>query len=168
MKLSVSTSKTGAILDGRAPEITQAGLDRLVTLVTIFLLAETKKRTPQGVYGAQGGLLGSIQGEVKGKGTPAIKGIVMSAQKYAEPIEKGRDPGKSWPPEGALVRWIEVKFGVDNVTAKRIEFAVRRKIGQKGFPGAHMFYNALKDNADKIEAMAEAEGFAIAVKLDGE
>jgi len=167
MKLSVSTIKTGAVLDGRGPEITQAGLDRLVTLVTMFLLAEVKKRTPQGVYGAQGGLLGSMQGEVKGKGTPVIKGIVMSAQKYAEPIEKGRSAGKSWPPEGTLVRWIEVKFGVDNVTAKRIEFAVRRKIGRKGFPGAHMFERAASENTGKIDAMAAAEGFRIAVELDG-
>ncbi|PKN46763.1 MAG: hypothetical protein CVU59_05035 [Deltaproteobacteria bacterium HGW-Deltaproteobacteria-17] len=166
MRLSVSSTKSGAILDGRGPEITQTGLDRLVTLVTMFLLAETKKRTPQGVYGAQGGLLGSIQEEVKGKGTPVIKGVVMSAQKYAEPIEKGRASGKSWPPEGSLVRWIEVKFGVDNVTAKRLEFVVRRKIGRKGFPGAHMFERAATENTGRIDAMAAAEGFKIAVELE--
>lgn len=166
MNLTVSTTHSGAILDDRGPEIIQAGLDRLITLVTMFLLAETKKRTPQGVYGAQGGLLGSMQGEVKGKGTPVVKGIVMSAQRYAEPIEKGRLPGKSWPPEGVLVRWIETKFGVDNATAKRLEFVVRRKIGRKGFTGAHMFERAATENTGKIDAMAAAEGFKIAVELE--
>lgn len=166
MNLSITTQKKGAIVHGRGPEKVQAGLDRLVTLVTMFLLAETRKRTPQGVYGAQGGLLGSIQAEVKDKGTPLIKGVVMSAQKYAEPTEKGRSPGKAWPPEGALVRWIEVKFGVDNTTAKRLEFVVRRKIGRRGFPGAFMFEHAATENTGRIDAMAQAEGFSIAVDLD--
>ncbi|MEA5113020.1 MAG: hypothetical protein VB050_03250 [Geobacteraceae bacterium] len=166
MNLSATTQKKGAIVTGRGPEKIQAGLDRLITLVTMFLLAETRKRTPQGLYGAQGGLLGSIQAEVKDKGTPIVKGSVMSAQKYAEPIEKGRSPGKAWPPEGALVRWIELKFGVDEVTAKRVEFVVRRKIGRRGFPGAFMFERSATENTGRIDAMAQAEGFNIAVELD--
>jgi len=166
MNLSLGIEKKGAILQGKGPEITQAGLDRLVTMITMFLLAETKKRTPQGVFGAQGGLLGSEQADITGKGTPVVKGTVMSAQKYAEPIEKGRTAGKGWPPPGVLVRWIQLKFGVDEKTAQRVEFVVRRKIGQKGFEGAHMFEKSVTENLGRIDTMAQAEGFKIAVELD--
>jgi hypothetical protein len=164
--LGVNIQKSGAVLNGKGPEVIQAGLDRLVDMVTMFLLAEVKKRTPQGVYGAQGGLLGSIQADVAAKGTQVVKGTVMSAQKYAEVIEKGRDPGKAWPPEGVLLRWIEAKLGMSGAEAKRVEFLVRRKIGQKGFEGRHMFEKALTENSGRIEAMAQAEGFKIAVELD--
>jgi len=166
MNLNISIDKSGAILTGKGPEVIQAGLDRLVDMITMYLLAEVKKRTPQGVFGAQGGLLGSIQSQVMGKGTPVIKGQVMSAQKYAEVIEKGRDPGKAMPPEGVLLRWIEVKLGLSGAEAKRVEFLVRRKIGQKGFEGRHMFEKAMTENQVRIESMAQAEGFKIAVNLE--
>jgi hypothetical protein len=166
MNLGISIEKNGAILNGKGPEVIQAGLDRLIDMIVQFLTVEVKKRTPQGAMGAQGGLLGSIQNQVVGKGTPMIKGIVASAQKYAEVIEKGRDPGKAWPPEGVLLRWIEVKMGLSGEEAKRVEFLVRRKIGQKGFPGRHMFEHAVSQNLGRIDSMAEAEGFKISSQLD--
>lgn len=166
MNLSINVSLKGALLSGKAPQIIQAGLDRFVTQVTMFLLPEVQKRTPQGVFGAQGGLLGSIQADVVGKGTPIVKGIVMSAQKYAEVIEKGRTAGKGMPPKGSLVRWIEVKMGLDEKTAQRIEFVIRRKIGLRGFDGRHMFERAVTENMGRIEAMAQAAGLIIATELN--
>lgn len=164
--INVNITRSGALLNGQAPQAIQNGLDRLITMITLFLDREVKARTPQGVYGAQGGLLGSIQHQVVGKGTPLIKGTVMTAQKYAEVIEKGREPGKGMPPSGVLLRWLEVKLGLSEAEAKRVEFVVRRKIGQKGFEGAHMFEKAVTENLGRIDAMAQAEGFAIAVNLD--
>jgi hypothetical protein len=166
MNLRIDVSTKGALLSGKAPEVIQKGLDRFVTKTTMFLLPEVQKRTPQGVYGAQGGLLGSIQAEVTGKGTPVVKGVVMSAQKYAEVIEKGRTAGKGMPPKGTLVRWIETKLGLDEKNAQRIEFVIRRKIGLKGFEGRHMFEKAVTDNLGRIEAMAQAEGLIIATELN--
>jgi hypothetical protein len=163
--INVNITRSGALLTNQAPQIIQTGLDRLVTAVTLFLAAEVKKRVPQGVFGAQGGLLGSIQHEVVGKGTPVIKGIVMSAQKYAEVVEKGRLPGRGMPPAGSLVRWLEVKLGLDEKTARKIEFVVRRKIGLKGFEGAHMFEKAVTENQIKLDQMAQAEGFKLAIDL---
>ena len=165
MNLQINISTKGALLSGKAPQIIQAGLDRFITMVTMFLLGEVQKRTPQGVYGAQGGLLGSIQAEVTGKGSPIIKGTVMSAQKYAEVIEKGRTAGKGMPPKGTLVRWIEVKLGLSETEARKIEFVIRRKIGMKGFEGRHMFEKAVTENIGKIEAMAQACGLTIATEL---
>lgn len=163
--VNIDIEQSGALLTGQPQAIIQAGLDRLITKITHFLDAEVKKRTPQGVFGAQGGLLGSIQAEVVGKGTPLVRGTVMSAQKYAEVIEKGRSAGKGMPPAGVLLRWLEVKLGLDEATARRVEFVVRRKIGQKGFEGAHMFEKSFTENLGKLDAMAQAEGFKIAKDL---
>jgi hypothetical protein len=166
-QITLKVTTQGALLDGKAPRIIQANLDGFVTEVTMFLWAEVKKRTPQGVFGAQGGLLGSIQADVVGKGTPMVKGTVMSAQKYAEVIEKGRTPGKGMPPEGTLVRWLEVKLGLSETEAKRIEFVVRRKIGVKGFKGRFMFEKSVTENLGTLDAIAERYGLKIAVELDG-
>lgn len=166
MNLQIKISTKGALLSGQAPAIIQRNLDAFVTEVTFFLLGEVQKRTPQGVYGAQGGLLGSIQAEVVGKGTPIIKGTVMTAQKYGEVIEKGRSAGKGMPPKGTLIRWIETKMGLDEKTAQRIEFVIRRKIGLKGFEGKHMFEKAVTENLGRIETMAQARGLIIATELN--
>jgi len=164
-QIRIDISTKGALLSGKSPQVIQAGLDRFVTSATMFLDVEVKKRIPQGVYGAQGGLLGSVQHEIQGKGTPIVKGIVMSAQKYAEVIEKGRSPGKGMPPAGVLVRWLEVKLGLDEKTARRIEFVVRRKIGIKGFEGRHMFEKAVTENQARLDQMAQAAGLIIATEL---
>lgn len=166
MNLNIRIDTKGAILQGKGPEIIQKGLDRFVTSATMFLLGQVKMRTPQGVYGAQGGLLGSIQADVQGRGTPHIRGIVATAHSYGEVVERGRQPGRGMPPQGALQRWIEVKFGLSPEAAKRIEFVVRRKIGQKGFEGAHMFEKALTENIGKLQQMAEREGFTIATEMN--
>jgi hypothetical protein len=166
--VNLSVTSNSAALRGRAPVAIQNGLDRFVTSATMLLLAEVKKRTPQGVFGAQGGLLGSIQGEVSSKGTPLVKGLVVSAHKYAEVVEKGRTAGKGLPPMGSLVRWIEVKMGLPESQAKAIEFVVRRSIARKGFQGAHMFENALIDNLNRLQTMGEAQGLQIAMELDHE
>ena len=165
MNLQINVSTKGALLSGKSPEIIQANLDRFVTQATMFLQVEVQKRTPQGVFGAQGGLLGSIQSEITGKGSPVIKGTVMSAQKYAEVIEKGRTAGKGMPPVGTLLRWLEVKLGLSETEAKQIEFVVRRKIGGKGFEGRHMFEKAVTENQSRLDQMAQACGLSIATEL---
>lgn len=165
MNLSISVTTQGALLSGKAPEIVQKALDGFVTEATYFLDGEVKKRTPQGVFGAQGGLLGSIQATVVGRGTPVVKGTVMTAQKYAEVIEKGRAPGRGMPPKGVLVRWIETKLGLDEKQASRVEYVIRRKIGIKGFKGRHMFEKAITENQSRLDAMAARHGLLIATEL---
>jgi len=164
----------------QAPQVVQANLDQAITEATLFLDAKVKANTPQGVYGAQGGLLGSIQNEVTGRGTPIVKGRIMTAHKYAEVIEKGRRPGQKMPPgaitmsdlksrrvnaQGGLVQWIMLKFGVDIKTAMKLEFVVRRSIGKKGFKGAHMFEKALTDNWPQVQSIFDRCGFKIAKEL---
>ena len=172
MSLQVSVSTKGALLSGKAPEVIQTGLDRFVTQVTTFLLVEVQKRTPQGVLGAQGGLLGSIQKDVQGKGTPLIKGIVMSAHLTAAVIEKGRKPGKgiasAVPGDkyvSPLIPWVRAKLGISGKDAERVAYLVGRKIKAEGFEGAHMFEKAVTENIGRIESMAKAAGLTIAMEL---
>lgn len=165
MNLSIKATARGAVATGKAPAVVQSNLDRFVTEATLVLDGEVKKRTPQGVYGAQGGLIGSIQHEIRGRGTPIVKGMVMTAQKYAEVIEKGRRPGKGMPPRGTLLRWLEVKLGLGEAEAQRVEFAVRRSIGIKGFEGRHMFEKAVSENQGRLDQMARACGLAITTEL---
>lgn len=166
MELTVAITQKGKIFEGKAPEIVNEALTSAMYEAVTLLEREVKKRTPLGVYGSQGGLLSTIHGNVTGQGTPIVKGIIATQSKYGEVIEKGRTAGKTWPPEGALIRWMEVKLGMDDTTAKRMEFVIRRKIGRKGFPGVHMFENALNENWQRLEQIFDRMGFDIARKLN--
>lgn len=165
VELKVSITQKGKIFEGKAPEVIQKKLEGAMYSAVMLLEREVKLKTPVGVFGAQGGLQSAIHGEVQGKGTPVVKGIVGHQSKYGDVIEKGRRAGKAWPPEGALLRWIEVKFGVSEKVAKRIEFPIRAKIGKKGFPGTHMFEKGLDENWPKVQGIFDKAGFEIAREL---
>ncbi len=156
----------GPMLTGKAPQVIQRHTDRFIYNATMFLLAEVKKRTPQGVGGAQGGLLASIQPDFEGKGSATTKGIVATKSAHALVVEKGRRPGKGMPPKGSLVRWLQVTLGLDEQVANRVEYVVRRKIAQKGFEGAHMFEKAWTENLPKIQGMAQKAGLEMVVELN--
>lgn len=107
MGLSIKVDVQGALLKGKAPEIVYRNLEVAVTKVTLLLTREVIARTPQGVYGGQGGLISSIGHQiVKGtpviKGLPVIKGIVVSKSQYVEVVENGRRAGAKMPPGAVL------------------------------------------------------------------
>jgi len=165
MQLKVSIIPKGKIFDKEGPEVINQELIGVMYEATSFLEREIKKVTPTGVSGAKGGLVSTVYGEVIEKGTPLIKGIVAHQSGYGDVIEKGRTAGKTWPPEGALLRWIEVKMGKGEEEAKRLEFVIRRKIGQKGFPGAAMFENTFEKKWPVLKKMFDDAGFKIAKKI---
>lgn len=164
--LAVTIDLRGALLLGKGPEIVSEEMEAALYEATAYMERQVKKKTPQGVFGAKGGLLSTIYGEVEGKGTRVVKGVVGHQSKYGDVIEHGRRPGKAWPPEGTLIRWIEETFGVDELVAQRLEFVIRRKIGKKGFPGAFMFRDALDEGWPTLERIFQKHGFAIARKLN--
>jgi hypothetical protein len=168
MGYRVRIETTGPLLQGKAPATVQRHVEAFVTEATLFLAMEVQKRTPQGVYGAQGGLLSTVQPDIQGKGTMLVKGIIGHAKSYGDVVEKGRGPNKGMPPKGSLVRWIEVKMGLDQKTARRIEFVVRRKIGRSGFPGAEMFEKGFVENFARVQAMAAKRGLLVSQELNGE
>jgi len=167
MNIRATISAQGGIYDGKAPDMVRNELIAVMHEATQYLERQIKKETPVGVYGARGGLLSSIHGEVVEKGAAIIRGVVATQSVYGEVIERGRRPGKAWPPKGSLLRWIELKMGVDEKEAKRIEFAIRAKIGKKGFPGKQMFKKTWDREFPAIQRMFERAGFDIARKVNG-
>jgi len=168
MKMEATVTIKGAIFAGKGPEIIQSEVLAFMYEATAFLERKVKENIREagrvGVGGAQGGLLSTIHGEVE-KGTPVTKGVVAHQSKYGDVIEKGRTPGKTWPPEGALLKWMMLKMGLGETEAKRLEFVVRRKIGRKGFPGIHMFEKAWTRYLPQIIAMADTHGLKLAERL---
>lgn len=167
METSVSIRISGPLLQGKSPAIIQQHQEEAITEAVMFLLPRIKMNTPVGVFGDQGGLRASEQAEVQGKGTPVVRGIIATASIYGEVVEKGRRPNKGMPPKGSLVRWLEVKLGLDEKTAQRVEFVVRRKIGKKGFPGTHMFEKGLEENMGALQGIFQKHGFDLAEALNG-
>jgi len=167
MNLRGSIHTSGPLLQGQGPVIVQKHVERFVTEAVTFLQREVELLTPQGVSGAQGGLLGSIQHEVQGRGTAMVRGVVGTASPYGEVVERGRRPGRGMPPKGVLVDWIALKFGIPVDMAQRIEFVVRRKIARKGTKGAHMFERALNGNISRLQGMAQRQGLRLEVDLNG-
>ena len=166
-QLICTITKKGGVFDGKAPAIVREELYAAMYEATMYLERKVKEFTPQGVYGASGGLLSTIHGEVQGMGTPVMKGIVAHGKgDYGDTIELGRRAGKAMPPEGSLIRWIEVKLDMSEASAKQIEFLIRRKIGKKGFPGAHMFEKGLDQGWPTTQKIFDERGFNIARRLN--
>ncbi len=165
MIIRARIEKKGKFFDGKSTAVVRDQLVRALQEVTIFLEGEVKTRTPVGVYGDQGGLKASIFSEVLHKGSAVVKGLVGHQSVYGDVVEKGRRPGKAMPPKGALVRWMEVTFGIDSDTARQLEFVVRRKIAKKGFEGAHMFEKALAEEWSTVDNIFNNAGFKIAKEL---
>jgi hypothetical protein len=167
VQLMATVTMKGSVLKGRGPAIVNKNLTSAMYEAVAFLERKVKELTPQGVGGAESGLRAGIQGEVLGKGTQFVTGIVFTQSKYGEVLEKGRTAGKSMPPSGVLLKWINLKLGISGEEANRVEFLVRRKIGKKGFPGAHMFERAFNKNLRQIQSIFERQGFTIAQELNG-
>jgi hypothetical protein len=162
------TVKDETLRQGAA--IVQKNLDAAMQESVLFLEGRVKKYIIDakkiGVHGAKGGFLASVGGEVQGKGSPAIKGIVFTGSPYGIVIDKGRTPQKKMPPEGTLLSWMVLKMGIDEEQAKKLEFVVRRKIGQKGFPGAHVFERAWNDDWAGLQRIFDNMGLKITREMN--
>ncbi|MCE5265676.1 MAG: hypothetical protein LLG97_19380 [Deltaproteobacteria bacterium] len=156
-------------MPARAPAIVQRRLDSAIHEATMLLVGEVKRiiweEKRLGVGGVEAGLYKDIESEVLDQGTPLVKGIVFTGRAYGIVIEKGRRPGKAWPPQGVLLPWIQLKLGLSGEQAKDVEFLIRRKIGKLGFPGIHMFERAFNQNRPKIQKMFEKAGYDIVDKV---
>lgn len=167
MELKATIKTQGKLFHGNPTKTVEENLVSSMYEAVLSFERIVKEGTPKGVYGHKGGLVSGIFSEVV-KGFPVVKGIVATSptHPYAEVIEEGRRPGQTMPPKGSLTRWIEIKFSVDSVTAERIEYVVRRKIGKKGFEGAHMFKETFNKNWATFQRIFENGGFKIAKDLN--
>lgn len=160
MDINAKIALKGRLLTGNPGIIVDRQLKAAMHEATMFGQRRVKERTPQGVMGAQGGLLASIQAEVlQTAGT--ITGIIGTPYIYGLVVEKGRRPGGKMPPGGKdsrerpLLRWIEVKLGATGAEADRIEYLLRRKIAVKGTKGAHMFEDTFTEDRSEFQNIFE-------------
>lgn len=174
MDLIATITLKGNLFDGKAPAIVRAQLVAYMYEATAFLEEKVKANLPTdldglsrgvGVYGNAGGLRSTIHGEPTDVNGTTIKGVVAHESIYGDIIEKGREAGKTMPPSGTLLRWMEVKLGMSKKEALSKEFIIRRKIGQKGFPGIHMFERAFNEGFNQLTEMADKYGFQISRAL---
>lgn len=120
---------------------------RELSAVLLLIQARVEKRlvelTPRGVS-AQGGLSGSIHGEVVpyGDGLAAVVGTPLE---YGAVIELGRRPHKRMPPVDPIALWAVRKLGVEEKDADEVGLAIARKIAARGFKGTHMFKRTMKE-----------------------
>ncbi|HRR40141.1 MAG TPA: hypothetical protein P5244_02795 [Syntrophales bacterium] len=165
MRISSKLIWKGTLFTGRPSETVRKQQVAAMHEATQFTSVKVKERTPEGVMGEENaGLADSIQPEVRKPSTGVI-GIVGTPSLYGLVVEKGRRPGRGRPPQGVLLRWIEVKMGVSAETAEKIEPAVRWKIAKKGTEGAHMFEKTLDEDWPDIERIFQRYGVAIAKGL---
>jgi hypothetical protein len=128
-----------------APDVVRSEVRSTLGRIAARTEKEVVEKTPRGV-GAQGGLAGSIHGEVVPygeslaaiTGTPLEQGVV---------VELGRRPDKRQPPTGPLELWLIRKVGLDPDEAKQAAFGLAKMIGKFGFKdgGAHMFEKTFKE-----------------------
>ena len=155
----------GTLLTGQPAELVRKAQLAAMHEATQFGTRRVKERTPQGVYGAQGGLIATIQPDVHETKNKVI-GIIGTNSLYGLVVEKGRRPGQGRPPEGVLLPWIELKMGVSREEAERIEYLLRWKIAQKGTKGAFMFETTMKEDWPEFRSIFNRHGVAIARELE--
>ena len=161
----------GALLTGRPDEIVRQNQLAAMHEATQFGTRRVKERTPQGVFGAQGGLLASIEPEVRETARGGV-GLIATSHRYGLVVEVGRKPGGKMPPGGKGAKrrpiraWIRVKMGVSLKEANRIEFLVRRKIAKEGTEGAFMFRDTLDEDWPDFQNIFERYGVKIGRALE--
>ena len=65
MDFRANVNMVGKLLTGKGPQIVRDNQIAAMHDATQYGAKRVKERTPQGVFGAQGGLIGSIQPEVR-------------------------------------------------------------------------------------------------------
>jgi len=169
MDLAVRVTGTGALLEGKAPDVIQRSLEGAITEAVMFLLPKIQALTPQDT----GNLMRSILADFEGQGTPVFKGMIGSDQIYGLATEAGRTPGKPVPKDLDLSGWIMRRFGVDLKEAQKLNFVVKRAIMRKGtikrfdYQGAQMFSGALDTYWPQLQGIFESYGIDAVKELNG-
>lgn len=86
-----------------------------------------------------------------------LVGVAPPADEYALTLEEGRTAGAKMPPSSALVPWVTEKLGVTGTESRiaGIAFVVARAISRQGFPGVHMFRNAVAEQEKNVVTLVE-------------
>lgn len=165
-KLTITPRIEGPLAQpGQAEALAFPRLQAAISEAVQYLELHVKAHTPVGVLGEQGGLKGSIFGEVTGSTILELKGVVGTPSPYAEPVELGTRPHA--PPIAPLIRWAEVKLGKSGKEAVAAAWAVRGAIKKRGTRGQFMFAHGLAASEAELTRIFDAAGFDIAIAWDG-
>ena len=145
-----------------APEMVLDELETAATEATLLLEREVKDITPVGVGGG-GGLKGSISAREPQVLADAVIGVVGTSIAHAQPVELGTRP--HFPPVAPLADWAVAKLGVPRRDARRVGFAIARKISIEGTEGAFMFTRAFEANRGQVAAIYNRANLRIAERL---
>jgi len=164
LHLSWSHTLPESLTPRRAAEIRDQEFTRALHEIAAEFERRVRIGTPVGV-GGDGGLRGSIAGEVRG--VPAREAVIGTPLAYGVVVERGRRPGQAMPPIAPLELWVRRKLGVPDEQAHAVAIAVAWKIRRRGFPGAFMFRNALRTGGGTLQVLWSAVATRIARRLGG-
>ena len=141
--LSVRVNIDRDLLRRLAPGEVDRKMRGAMTETVVMLEGRVAERTPVDL----GILRGSIAHDVRGSGV-RLRGEVFSNRDYAPAVERGRRPGRGFPPREAIERWAARKLGDASLW-----FVVARKIARQGTRGIFMFRNAANASGPAVEAI---------------
>lgn len=119
---------------------------RYMRISVDVLEAQIAARTP---VGATGNLRSATATEIRGARLN-ITGEVTNPVLYAEPVERGRRPGKM-PPVDAIEYWVIRKgIAAPGPESRATAWLIARAIGAHGTKGAHMFEEGLNASEPSI------------------
>lgn len=127
-----------------------------VRLATEIGRSAVAAETPVGWSGNLRGAYGTTL-QVRPK---RIIGAVVNPVPYHDIREEGRKPGKM-PPPAVLIPWVGSKLGVPPDERAEVAFLVARKIGKKGYKGAHMVEKGWKSARHQLAPILAKAGLKI-------
>lgn len=156
---TINIVTSGVIAAGDKKSLSKATEQALVRVVnenTNILYKAVVKNTPIGVTKL---MRNSIRRILTVFGNKTVTGEVYirrnsKAFQYAAPLEKGRTSSK-WPPKGALISWMMLKYGISKKKAESREFLLRKHIAEHGTVAALMFFKAIYESYSRIQANSE-------------
>jgi hypothetical protein len=162
IKARLVPNTTGPAL-GRARRAIPGRIAVLVHTVLEQARSSIVERTPVGFSRT---LRGGYQVTMTRIGPTSARGVLSNPTPYHDIRERGRRPGKR-PPVAALIPWVGSKLGIPpGPEREQVAFAVARKIGRKGYRGAHMVRDGWREAETVISPMLAKMGYAIVQDID--
>jgi len=151
---------TGAALHRAAANIPR----RLYTLVRLILEHDRTNTIQETPVGWSGQLRGGYQVDVL-RLPHGARGALLNPTAHHDIRDQGRHAGRR-PPVSALIPWVGSKLGIPEPARTRVAFLVARKIGAKGYRGAHMVDKGWAKTLPEITPALAKLGWQIVSDID--
>lgn len=139
--LSIRVNVDRDLLRRLDPGVRDGVMHGAMSETTHYLEGEVAGRAPVDL----GLLRGSIASDVRGRGL-GLRGEVFSNRDYAPAVERGRRPGRGFPPREPIERW-----AARNLGDASLWFVVARKIARQGTKGVFMFRKSAEGAGPAVE-----------------